>query len=312
MLKNQIEDIKLPTTKFNGFYRGVVEDNNDPLKMGRVRVRIFGLHTENKIKTETNGLKTNELPWAEPILGIVEGSISGYGLWSIPVQGSQVMLFFENGNYSQPRYFGTVPGIVSSLPDTSKGFNDPDGNYPDSTGTDYPSEATGSNYPNVMVLKTHGGVIMEIDNVTKVVKITHPSGTIVELDNDGDKIETIANDKYETVGNNKTQDIGGDKTETISGDKTETVSGDKTETVTKLTVTASGEVSITGSTITLIGNTTVQGTITGTGGGGGSLDGTFTITSGDIIAEGISLKNHKHLQNNGNDYGGGVLTDEPQ
>ena len=35
---------------FNGFtwWIGVVEDNNDPEKLGRVRVRCLGLHTENK------------------------------------------------------------------------------------------------------------------------------------------------------------------------------------------------------------------------------------------------------------------------
>ena len=34
----------------NGFvwWTGVVEDINDPLRLGRLRVRIIGFHTENK------------------------------------------------------------------------------------------------------------------------------------------------------------------------------------------------------------------------------------------------------------------------
>ena len=37
--------------KFTGllsnFYTGVVEDRQDPLEVGRVRVRIYGLHTDD-------------------------------------------------------------------------------------------------------------------------------------------------------------------------------------------------------------------------------------------------------------------------
>jgi hypothetical protein len=45
----------------NGFYwfHGVVEDNNDPLKLGRVRVRCFEYHTHNKedLPTEDFGVR---------------------------------------------------------------------------------------------------------------------------------------------------------------------------------------------------------------------------------------------------------------
>jgi hypothetical protein len=61
-------------------------------------------------------------------------------MWSVPLQGSQVMLFFENENASQPRYFASMPGIPESKESyknnnrvTSKrtdGFRDPDGKYP--------------------------------------------------------------------------------------------------------------------------------------------------------------------------------------
>lgn len=286
MLKNQIEDLKLSTTELNGFFRGVVEDNNDPLKMGRLRIRVFGLHTDSKTKTQTDGIETSELPWAEPILGIIEGSISGNGLWSVPVQGSHVMVFFENGNYSQPRYFGTIPGIVSALPDTTKGFNDPDGSYPSRTGTDYPSEATGNNYPDVMVLKTRGGVIMEIDNVSKFIKVTHPSGTIINMDNSGNKTETITG--------NKTNTISGNKTNTISGDKTDNTTGDHSMSMANLTINASGTITITGTSVTINADTEIAGIITGSGGGGGTLDGQFEVSGGDIIADGVSLKTHTH------------------
>ena len=147
MQKNSLSDLMPESNKLFGFYRGVVEDNNDPKKAGRVRIRIFGLHTEQKNKTDTEGIPTDELPWAEPCLPIIEGSISGFGMWGVPLQGSHVMLFFENGNLFQPRYFASMPGIPENKKSLKKtlvnkeesvskndGFRDPDGRYPTRTG----------------------------------------------------------------------------------------------------------------------------------------------------------------------------------
>ena len=41
------------------WFTGVVEDRNDPAKLGRVRVRCLGFHTEDK-----NDIPTADLPWA--------------------------------------------------------------------------------------------------------------------------------------------------------------------------------------------------------------------------------------------------------
>jgi len=143
MIKNSPYDLQLDPDKLFGFYRGVVEDNTDPEKAGRVRIRVFGLHTEKKTKTEIEGIPTDELPWAEPCLPVAEGSIGGFGIWGVPLQGSHVMVFFENANPMQPRYFASMPGIPQSKESLEKsevnkgvsaskkdGFRDPDGKYP--------------------------------------------------------------------------------------------------------------------------------------------------------------------------------------
>lgn len=135
MFKNSPSEMKPEVEKLRGFFRGVIEDNEDPLKMGRCRIRVFGLHTKKTIKTETDGIPTNELPWFEPCLPIIEGSISGFGMWSVPVQGSHVMVFFENENPQLGRYFASLPGIPSeksSINDATltDGFKDPDNQYP--------------------------------------------------------------------------------------------------------------------------------------------------------------------------------------
>jgi hypothetical protein len=113
----------------NSIYRGVVEDINDPLKAGRVRIRIFGVHTANKVRNETDGVPTEHLPWAEPCCPIF-GGISKVGMFGLPLAGSHVFVFFENGNILQPRYFATAPGIPTEPSSPEDGFYDPDGVYP--------------------------------------------------------------------------------------------------------------------------------------------------------------------------------------
>jgi len=61
----------------NKFYTftGVVEDRHDPEKLGRVRVRCFGLHSESK-----TDIPTEDLPWAQPLLPVTQSGISGLGV----------------------------------------------------------------------------------------------------------------------------------------------------------------------------------------------------------------------------------------
>jgi type VI secretion system secreted protein VgrG len=84
---------------------GVVEDRFDPEKAGRVRVRIYGYHTEDKTL-----LPTKDLPWAIPILPITSASLSGIGFSPLgPIEGSWVLGFFLDGaDMQQPAIFGTL------------------------------------------------------------------------------------------------------------------------------------------------------------------------------------------------------------
>lgn len=130
MLKNTLESYKPQEQELYGIYRGVVEDNEDPEELGRCKIRIWGIHTKEIEKTPTEGVPTDELPWAEPILSLFEGSVSGFGAWTVPLQGSHVMVFFEAGHIMQPRFFASVPGKPTEPPDSSEGFWDPDEIYP--------------------------------------------------------------------------------------------------------------------------------------------------------------------------------------
>jgi hypothetical protein len=244
-MKIELGDLKQPSLKLEGIYRGVVEDNADPTMNGRCKVRVFGVHSDSNIGTSTEGIPTDQLPWAEPVLGLIEGSISGYGFFAVPLQGSHVFVFFENGNHMKPRYFGSAPGTVSSAATapvagiTPTAFTDPDGVYPDKTGVDFPTEAQ-TGYPNNIVLKTHGGHLIEIDSTenAKRIKIYHSSGTNAEVDNDGVVTITRVSDHIDNITGDQTITIGGDSTLDITGNWVVNVGGNATVTVTgKCTVT---------------------------------------------------------------------------
>ena len=56
------------------WFTGVVEDRNDPTKLGRVRVRCVGHHTDDKLK-----IPTEDLPWAWVMSSIQTPSMNGMG-----------------------------------------------------------------------------------------------------------------------------------------------------------------------------------------------------------------------------------------
>ena len=105
----------------NGFvwWIGIVEDRQDPLKLGRCRVRIFGWHTENKLE-----LPTNDLPWAQAMLPL--NDTNPYS----PKEADTIVGFFMDGQNAQiPIMMGVLPGIPLDPADPSKGFNDPRTNF---------------------------------------------------------------------------------------------------------------------------------------------------------------------------------------
>ena len=105
----------------------VVEDRNDPDKLGRVRVRCLGFHTENLVD-----IPTADLPWATVMSPITNPSMQGLGTTpSFLVEGTWVVGFFTDAKEKQqPIIMGTLPGKPSTAPDDTKGFSDPNKVYP--------------------------------------------------------------------------------------------------------------------------------------------------------------------------------------
>ena len=71
-------------------YYGIVEDRQDPLKIGRVRVRVHGVHSD-LIRIL---ISTPDLPWAQVMLPTTSAGLSGFGTQHGLVEGSTVILIF--------------------------------------------------------------------------------------------------------------------------------------------------------------------------------------------------------------------------
>jgi len=85
------------------WFVGRVISINDPLEMGRVRVRIVGIHDNSEIRD-------GDLPWAQVVVPVTEGGSSGLGASTGIKEQAQVFGVFLDGVHSQ------LPLVVGSMP----------------------------------------------------------------------------------------------------------------------------------------------------------------------------------------------------
>lgn len=148
------------------WFTGIVEDVNDPLQQGRVRVRCMNYHNGN-----ISELPTEKLPWATCLMPVTSAGVSGIGQSPTGlVPGSWVLGFFrDEDDLQDPIIIGSIstekgyeigysqnvdvtPSFYSSgeslnlIPAAASlfGFSDPHGTYPLRTGADLPDSSTTS------------------------------------------------------------------------------------------------------------------------------------------------------------------------
>ena len=125
--------------KFHWWF-GVVEERDDSTaldgyKLGRVRVRVMGLHSpfRNEDNDNGEGIPTNKLHWAYPMMPINSASMNGIGESPTGiVEGTNVFGFSRDGdNYQELIIMGTFGGVPQERPNyTVDGFSDPKQVYP--------------------------------------------------------------------------------------------------------------------------------------------------------------------------------------
>jgi hypothetical protein len=107
------------------FHIGVVEDRQDPKQMGRLRVRVLGIHSDDRV----NDVPINMLPWSMVVHPANASSTSG-GISQL-VEGTWVLVMYLDETMQDPIVVGSLPSTVGpQKPDYTKGFSDPFGVNP--------------------------------------------------------------------------------------------------------------------------------------------------------------------------------------
>lgn len=244
------------------WWTGIVEDRQDPLKLGRCRIRCLGWHSPNKMQ-----LPTNMLPWAIPSIPINVSNVYA------PKEGDMIFGFFLDGESAQqPVMLGSFPSIPLKAANRQEPFTDPRTsaelsaapvkpyesatNYPRKldepttsrlarNDSDYPSEIVAAKrdrkaskvepnsyyaakYPYNNVYESESGHALEFDDTkgAERVHLYHRSGSYVEWGPEGDRAERIQRNKFEVVIGNEQVYVKGDVKIYVDGDYDLEVTGD--------------------------------------------------------------------------------------
>lgn len=251
---------------------GIVEDVDDPLKLGRCRVRIFGYHPRKKDETTDNGVKVKvvakeDLPWATAIM-----PVNTHNLYSSMEVGEWVLGFFLDGVSAQePAIIGYFPSIPT---DMAAGQLDPEGKGWEKL---YFGEEPKRVYNSQTGLYEHVRTFKEIaENDSIAIK-----NTTYWVTKGGHKIII-----YETADNNSVGPLM--RFETSGGQKIELSDATDSESITishksgtsiaidangNLSITATGNLTLSGKDVSISGNTLTLS------------DSTVTYTPSDIKDE---------------------------
>jgi len=215
------------------WFIGVVEDRNDPLKLGRVRIRVNTVDNT----TNTQEQPTSGLPWAIPLVPIVSSSKNQVGLAPVgPEVGSTVFGFFMDGPEGQRRvYMGSLFGIPGNdvkrhdVPEQARGIDTLNKQL---VGPE-PQSAFAALYPYNKVFKSESGHVIEIDDTPNKERLHtyHKSGSYREINAEGRRVEKIVGDDFEIVLKDKTVYIKGNVKIKVDGNVDYKVNGNYTMTV---------------------------------------------------------------------------------
>lgn len=146
------------------------------------------------------------------------------GMFSIPRVGSQVWVFFENGNLDRPVYMGYVFDKSDWNSVLNPQGSNPSLHYP--AGSENRQNSDPYYYSNQMVLNSKAGVIefTETDDFEKI-KISHYSGSFYEISNHLTAEVNVEN-KTVVTNENEHHTVKGNSAFIVLGDRHEHYRGD--------------------------------------------------------------------------------------
>lgn len=139
-------------------WTGIVVNNCDPDKIGRVQVKIYGYYDD---------LAINNIPWAVPD---VQSWTSTKGNFVVPELNTILRGYFDNGDEMKPVY-------------DSLAFNSA---YTSKEGDFFEWYTRTEDYPHTMVLfQTDQKDYLVMNKKTGEIAFTHHTGSVIRIDSDG-------------------------------------------------------------------------------------------------------------------------------
>ncbi len=216
---------------FSGHYAfGFVEEIDDPLKAGRVQVRLIAIHSDDHTI-----LPTEDLPWCQVILPVTSNEASSHGIRI----GHCVKCIFLDGIEMQiPVVDGILPGMMDDGKVSMLGMEDKTlSKYADGRQVtlkepldpSQPPDPYAAKYPYNHVFETATGHRIEVDDTpgAERVHIFHSSGSNTEFHPNGDHITTTQKDEMVFVNGECVRFVWNDDTAVIKGNMLEQVDGNR-------------------------------------------------------------------------------------
>lgn len=242
----------------HGTFCGIVEDNKDPEKLGRVKVRVP--HAYGAIGGVFGAIATNDIPWALPA-GLPAGMAqSSGGMDWLPELGDQVLVRFLDGEPEKPVwewFMQAIPAVETF------GLHSYDIGEDGSVGA--PKRGALTRYGHVvewnadgLIMTTSRGYRLVFTDASTAggdgdISLSTQSGQFLELDDSSNTVTLNANeDFYINVssqmlalcdsislqamsgdigilgGNDFNVDVAQNMTEIVAGEWTKTVGGNST------------------------------------------------------------------------------------
>lgn len=210
---------------FRWFFAKVLERKNDPLKIGRVRISIFGIHDEDMGANVPVGV------WATVVNPIQSASAGHVGVSPVGLlEGSIVFGFFADGAEGQvPVLLGSMngaPGGVSDIP--LEAYKRGVANTPvKGEFVAEPDTAYAAEYPYNKATHSESGHVLELDDTPgeERLHLFHKAGTYVEVNKEGRRVDKIVGDNFEITLKDKHILIKGRMNVEIEGDSMVHVKG---------------------------------------------------------------------------------------
>lgn len=162
-------------------YIGKIEDNNDPDKLGRCKIRVFGVFGDE--------ITTEDLPWAIPENGFIGSTL---GSFIVPPLETVVRVYFDQNNIYSPVF--TTKVLDSSklptnkdedYPDTLTFFETDEGEYHTHNRKQLTSEYHCANGLYLQV-DSEGNLMLDAGECeTGEIRLKDKKGNVLEMSSDG-------------------------------------------------------------------------------------------------------------------------------